>query len=467
MKAQMSSSPCTIPAVGKVLTHPRIIELKERMGHEIVSRLVRDAIDRMRIKDTAVNMDLDAICDKIADEAERLTEPSLRRVINATGIVIHTNLGRAPMSEAAANRLARISRGYTNLEIDRVTGRRGNRQSHLRGLLHLLTGAEDSLVVNNNAAALLLMLRTFALKREVIVSRGELIEIGDSFRLPDVMREGGAKLVEVGTTNRTRVSDYESAISEKTSMLFKAHTSNFKTIGFTESVPIGRLAALAHERGLIAAYDLGSGMLRRPKGLPMNDEPSVEDALLAGADIVTFSGDKLLGGAQAGLIAGKADLIARLAKAPLMRALRPGRLTLAALEAVALEYLDEGRLMSHNPVFRMLARSADELHNAAHKLASKLKQAGIDSDVVESIGQAGGGALAGVALGGWAVRIAQHAKTRRGSKRSAERLHAALIKGETPVLAILREGSLLLDVRTIEQEELDTAAAAVIKASTR
>jgi len=454
--------PRGLPAVGRVLTAPSVRPTVARLGHEAAARRVRETIEewrRNRVESARNDVTLEAVCRAVIEREERLRAPALRRVLNAAGIVVHTNLGRAPLSREAAAHLAAVAEGYPNLEIDLGSGKRGSRQSHLRDVLRALAGAEDVLVVNNNAAALLLVLQTLARRREVIVSRGELVEVGDAFRIPDVMQAGGARLVEVGSTNRTHLSDYQTAIGPRTAMLFKAHTSNYRTVGFCAAVPLAELAALARTHGLLCVYDFGSGMLRRPQGVDLGDEPSLAETLAAGADLVTCRGDKLLGGAQAGLIAGRRDLVARLARAPLMRALRPGRLTLAALDSVMRQYLDEPRLVAETPVFRMLARPAQELRRSAERLAELLRDKGIAVEVVPSQGQVGGGALPGVPLPGWAVKVI---RTRRGrGSRGATALAHSLLQNDPPVLGILREGQLLLDVRTLQDEELLPVALAV------
>lgn len=446
-----------LPAVGKMLTHPSIQKLAGRVGHDVIARIVRAEVAALRnqlLAQPNQSVDYEQFCRSVAARVRCAVDPSLRNVLNATGIVLHTNLGRAPLSQFAADQVARLAQGYSNLELNLETGKRGSRQTHLREMFRLLTGAEDAVVVNNNAAALLLVLSTLASQREVVVSRGELIEIGDSFRLPDIMKSSGACLLEVGTTNRTRVSDYEQAIGERTALLFKAHTSNFVQYGFTEDVPLSELSALAHRRGLPCVYDIGSGLLRRTPNQSFDREPSVDEALRAGADLVLFSGDKLFGAAQAGIVLGRKDLVAALARAPMMRALRPGRLTLAALQAVMLEQMDEGRLVSSNPVHQMLALSSDQLRLSAEKLAAHLETRGIRTQLVPSKGQVGGGAVPAMALDGWAVKVLPENLT-------PEDLFTRLIQGAPPILAILREGALLLDVRTLRDEDGPSVAEAL------
>lgn len=457
-----------LPAVGKVLTDPRVRRLEQRLGHVVTARLVRNAIDELRA--SGVSDDGDAVetaCGSVLRAAGRALAPSLRRVLNATGIVLHTNLGRAPLSPTAAAHVATLAQGYSNLELDLATGKRGSRQHHLRERLCLLTGAEDVLVVNNNAAAVLLLVEALAARREVIIGRGELIEIGDSFRLPDIMKAGRARLVEVGTTNRTRIEDYRAAITARTALLFKAHTSNFRAVGFTAAVDIEALAALAKTHGLPCVYDLGSGLLRRPEGVPVGDEPCVEEALAAGADLVTWSGDKLLGGAQAGLIAGRRDLIALLARSPIMRALRPGRLIIAALEAVTIECLDGRHPARVTPIARMLSRSPEELHQAAQRLAARLRSDTLGVEVVPSDGQAGGGALPMTSLHGFAVRLLPRMRLPVRPRRIATLLSTALLAGEPPVLCAVREGAAHLDVRTVLETEEDALVLAVGAALSR
>ncbi len=452
------------------MTHPAIRSLVAHYGHSSIARFIRDELDRMRAERCDISSDeggeplIDQVSTRVAARIGSLVTPGLVRVINATGVVIHTNLGRAPLGAAAASRIAEIAQGYCNLEFDLNSGRRGNRQARLRELMRFAVGSEDAIAVNNNAAAVMLVLKQFAMRREVIVSRGELVEIGDSFRLPEIMRESGARLVEVGATNRTRLSDYERAITDKTAMLLKVHQSNFRMQGFVEDAAIASLSKLAHERGLIAVYDLGSGLLTRPEGLPLKDEPTVEEAIDAGADLVTFSGDKLLGGPQAGLIAGRRELVAKLAKAPLMRALRPGKLTMAAIEDLVLQYLDAGKLQDENPVFRMISRAPDDLRASADALVALLQQGGVAVQVVPSDGQVGGGALPGLMLPGWAVEIVAPESSARATKRFAEALFAALLKSNPPVLGILREGKFMLDVRALGDDDIKTAAAAVLDA---
>jgi L-seryl-tRNA(Ser) seleniumtransferase len=362
-------------------------------------------------------------------------EPSLRRVINATGVIAHTNLGRAPLAAAAIERVRDVARGYSNLEYDLAAGGRGSRQAHVTGILRRLTGAEAALVVNNNAAAVLLALAALAEGREVLVSRGELIEIGDGFRIPDVLARSGARLREVGTTNRTRAADYEVAVGPETAVLLRVHQSNFRVVGFTEQPRLEGLAEVARRHALPLVDDLGSGAL-----VDVGDEPTARASLAAGADLVCFSGDKLLGGPQAGIVLGRAELVERLRRHPLQRALRADKLTLAALEGtlmLALEAPDE------IPVLRMLREPVETVRARAERLAAR-----VQVEVEETVARAGGGALPLAELPSFACAV-------------EEQLATPLRLGEPPILGIVRDGRLLLDCRTLTDAEADEVAAAV------
>ena len=365
----------------------------------------------------------------------------LRRALNATGVIVHTNLGRAPLAEAALERVREVGRGYSNLEYDLDSGTRGSRQDHVAATLRRLTGAEAALVVNNNAAAVLLALAALAEGREVLVSRGELIEIGDGFRIPDVLARSGARLVEVGTTNRTRAADYERAIGPETAVLLRVHQSNFRLVGFTELPSIGELAAVARRHELPLVDDLGSGALA-----PIEDEPPVRGSLEAGADLVCFSGDKLLGGPQAGIVVGTAELVERLRRHPLQRAVRADKLTLAALEGTLTLYIDPDRARREVPVLRMVAEPAEAVRARAGRLAEL-----VDGEVEETVARVGGGALPLAELPSFACAV-------------EEELAMPLRLGEPPVIGVVRDGRLLLDCRTLSEAEANEVAAAVAAA---
>ena len=381
------------------------------------------------------------------DLRERLTEalaaarrPALRRVLNATGVLVHTNLGRAPLADAALERV-REAAGYSNLEYDLSSGSRGSRQDHLAPLLRQLTGAEAAIVVNNNAAAILLALAALAEGREVVVSRGELIEIGDGFRIPDVLARSGARLVEVGTTNRTRAADYEAAIGPETALILRVHQSNFRLVGFTERSDLRELAGIAQRFRLPLVDDLGSGALVEVEG-----EPTPAASLAAGADLVCFSGDKLLGGPQAGIVAGRADLVERLRRHPLHRALRSDKLTLAALEGTLALYLDRP---DEIPVLRMLREPAESVRTRAERLAEVT-----GGTVEETVARVGGGALPLAELPSFACAV-------------EEELAAALRGHEPPVIAVVRDGRTLLDCRTLTDAEAAEVAQAVLACRSR
>jgi len=378
------------------------------------------------------------LAERLRAELSAAHAPRLRRVLNATGVIVHTNLGRAPLAAAALEQVTNAARGYSNLEYDLEAGARGSRQAHLAELLHRLTGAESALVVNNNAAAVLLALAALAEGREVLVSRGELIEIGDGFRIPDVLARSGAYLREVGTTNRTRAADYEHAAGPETAVILRVHQSNFRVVGFTEQPRVDELSQVAQSHKLVLVDDLGSGAL-----VEIGDEPTARASLAAGADLVCFSGDKLLGGPQAGIIAGRADLVERLRRHPLQRALRADKLTVAALEGtlrLALETPDEV------PVLRMLREPVESVRARAERLA-----AFVGGELEETVARAGGGSLPLAELPSYACAV-------------EEDLAAPLRAGEPPVVGIVRDGRLLLDCRTLTDADVDEAAAAVAAA---
>jgi L-seryl-tRNA(Ser) seleniumtransferase len=374
-------------------------------------------------------------------ELERLGTPSLRRVINATGVIIHTNLGRAPLSASALARVTEVGGAYSNLELDLTAGARGSRQDHVAAALRRLTGAEAALVVNNNAAAVLLALAALAEGGEVIVSRGELVEIGDGFRIPDVLTHSGARMVEVGTTNRTRAADYERAIGPDTAAILRVHQSNYRIVGFTAAVSTRDLARIAHRSSLPLVDDLGSGSL-----LELGDEPTASASLAAGADLVCFSGDKLLGGPQAGIVVGQATLVERLRRHPLQRALRADKLTLAALEGTLSLLDDPQRARGEIPVLRMLDEPVDEVRARAHRLASL-----VGGELEETVARVGGGALPLAELPSVACAV-------------EEELAAPLRLGDPPVVGIVRDGRLLLDARTLRTVDVDDVARAVAAA---
>jgi L-seryl-tRNA(Ser) seleniumtransferase len=416
---------------------PSVDELARAVDDPLAVGAAREVLSRAREEITA-GFDPGDLVERLAAELEATRRPALRRTLNATGVVVHTNLGRAPLADAALERIREVGRGYSNLEYDLTTGTRGSRQDHVAALLRRLAGAEAALVVNNNAAALLLALAALAEGREVVVSRGELIEIGDGFRIPDVLERSGARLVEVGTTNRTRATDYERAIGPDTALLLRVHQSNFRLVGFTELPAVEELAGVAGRHGLPLVDDLGSGVL-----VELPEEPSARQSLEAGADLVCFSGDKLLGGPQAGIVVGRAELVERLRRHPLQRALRADKLTLAALEGTLGLYLEPERALQEVPVLRMLFEPLDAVRARAERLAGL-----VEGTVEETVGRVGGGALPLAELPSFACAI-------------EEELAAALRAGDPPVIGIVRDGRLLLDCRTVSDTEVDEVAAVV------
>jgi L-seryl-tRNA(Ser) seleniumtransferase len=435
--------PGPLPAVGTLLNEPGYRRLAERYPRSLVADAIRDQLAAER-GDGALGQAerLERVAGRLAGWAA----PRLRGVINGTGVVLHTNLGRAPISRAAAAAAAEIAAGYSNLELDLESGRRGDRSTLVAPLLTRLTGAEAALVVNNNAAAVLLMLAALARGREVVVSRGQQVEIGGAFRMPDVMRLSGARMVEVGTTNRTRAADYEAAAGERTAALLRVHTSNFRVTGFTESAPLAELAAVAGRHGVLLLDDLGSGALEE-----VLDEPTVAESVRL-ADVVTFSGDKLLGGPQAGIALGREEPVRRMAKHPLARAVRADKMTLAALEVTLRERL----LRGVSPVARMLATGQDELRRRAGFVMVRLAERGIAVERMDGVSAAGGGSLPGQELPTVLLALPGH----------ASRTAAALRRGEPPVLARIEGGRCCIDVRTVlrgQDDQLQDAIEAAVR----
>ncbi|MBT3169615.1 MAG: L-seryl-tRNA(Sec) selenium transferase [Candidatus Cloacimonetes bacterium] len=442
-----------IPSVDKLLLHPNFTETLKKYGHDLLKFAIREVLKKEReniLNGKNIFSDSERI-NRINNFVNNIAENSLKPVINASGIILHTNLARALLGKNVLKNISPIIENYSNLEFDLQKGKRGHRNTHISKILKFITKAEDAVVVNNNAAAVMLILKTFASNGEAMISRGELVEIGGSFRIPDIMDASGAKMVEVGTTNRTRISDYENAITKDTKIILKAHKSNYFIGGFTEEVELEQLVRLAKKHNLIFIYDMGSGLLRKPKGLPLQDEPDVQTTLKMGVDIVSFSGDKLLGGPQAGIIAGKEALILKLAKAPMMRALRVGKLTMAALISVLKSYLNDEKLTSEIPIFEMMSRNEKYLLNLAEKLTIRLSTHGINSEVIDSEAQVGGGTLPHLKLNSKAVKIV-------ALKKSAKEIHHKLLQLDRPILAILRGGDLLFDVQTIFENEIDYIA---------
>jgi L-seryl-tRNA(Ser) seleniumtransferase len=457
-----------IPPVNTVLEAPAVAQLLQQHDRELVVQAVNDALAALRSRVIAAadeqdlsGLDLtpDALARAAAAQLDLRLQPRLRRVINATGVVLHTNMGRSPLADEAVEQIIHVAHRYNNLELDITTGERGSRYAHVEELLCHLTGAEAAMVVNNNAAAVLLMLSALCNGREVLVSRGELVEIGGSFRVPDVMAQGGARLVEVGTTNKTHPDDYDRAVRPETGALLKVHTSNFKMIGFTEEVPVAELATIAHQHGLPCLVDWGSGVMVDLAQFGIPHEATMPELIGAGADLVTFSGDKLLGAPQGGFIVGKRELVERCRKHPLTRALRVDKLTLAGIEATLRLYLEPAKAIQRIPTLRMLSLSRAQLAPVADDLARRLNEAltgtGVAAHTIDGFSQAGGGSLPGVDLPTRLVAIpmaAPHAVERR------------LREQDPPVMVRVSAGQILLDPRTLWPEELDLTVSALRRA---
>ena len=444
------------PSVDQVLRTDAGAAATACYGHKATVGAIRRTLSRLRVAargEAAAVADAAAIAAEAARLLEREDAPSLRRVFNLTGTVLHTNLGRAVLPESAITAAADAMRSAVALEFDLGGGERGERDDHVRGLIRELTGAEDACVVNNNAAAVLLVLNTFGAGKDAIVSRGELIEIGGSFRLPDIMARAGARLVEVGTTNRTHLRDYEQAVCDATGLILKAHTSNYLIQGFTKSVSAPELSALARARKVPFVHDLGSGALVDLARYGLAPEPTVKESIAEGADLVTFSGDKLLGGPQAGIIAGRADLVRQVAKNPMKRALRLDKIRLAALEAILKLYRDPDRLAATLPTLRYFARPKTEMAEVASRLRQPIAVAvggGYRVDVADCTSQVGSGALPLETLPSAGIAIAP--VDRKGGGRRLEALVSALRGLAVPVLGHVKDGALVLDLRCLDDE---------------
>lgn len=486
----MSDPRRRIPSVDGLVEDGAFAGLRDRFGRERVVDALRSVMDRVRddlARDNLARDDMawdggsgegrplvpsdrldepSAWTVPVRSRLEAADRPSLRRVINATGVVLHTNLGRAPLARAARDALSRIGDGYANLEYDLAGGHRGSRYVHCTALVRELTGAGDALVVNNNAAALVLALNTLARGRSVVVSRGELVEIGGGFRIPEMLERAGCHLVEVGSTNRTRPADYGQALEALATsgegsgagLILKVHRSNFRMSGFTEEASLQELAAVAERAGVPLVHDLGSGLLADPSTLGLPFEPRPGESLRAGADVVCFSGDKLLGGPQAGILAGAAAPVEAMRRNPLCRALRVDKGTLAALEATLRLYRDPEDALRQIPVLAMLSAPVGEVEDRARRAAERLSGEGLTARAAPGTSMVGGGTYPGVEIPSWTVRI-------RPAAGSADGLLAALRTGDPPVVGRAEEGEAVLDLRTVAPEEQDAVIGAVLAAA--
>jgi L-seryl-tRNA(Ser) seleniumtransferase len=452
-----------LPSVDECLKSSYGGKWLDSFPRKTVLRAIRDVIDSRRkeiLNGATADVSIDAISHDIEKTIKKYSAYKLRPLINATGVVIHTNLGRSILSDKAIDHVTKTARSFSNLEYEITTGKRGKRYSNIKDIITELTGAEDAVVVNNNAAAVLICLDTFAKGKEVIVSRGELVEIGGSFRIPEVMKASGAILREVGTTNKAHLADYENALCGNTALLLKVHQSNYRVIGFTEEVPIEKLLKIGKEYKIPVVDDLGSGCMIDLKKYGVHGEPTVQEVVKTGADIVTFSGDKLLGGPQAGIIIGKEKYIQKIQKNPLLRAMRIDKMTLASLEATFMQYLDEEKAIKEIPTLRMLTESADVIKRRAKKILSSLKKNIADHaklEVVPDESQAGGGSLPEINFPTFAVSI-------KPSNISVNELEKRLRLGSPPVIARIKGDALLMDARTVQEGEIKMLVSSVIAA---
>lgn len=451
-----------IPKVDTILGWGETERLRERFPRPVVVEAIRRALQQCRElaaagKLEAGDLSRERLLSRILSILEERERFSLRRVVNGTGVVIHTNLGRAPLAPSIRDHIMDVATSYSTLEFDLQRGERGSRYSHVESLLCDLTGAESAMVVNNNAAAVLLVLSALAAGRRVIVSRGELVEIGGSFRIPDVMQQGGAILHEVGTTNRTHAADYRRAIDNETALLLKVHCSNYRIMGFTASVSVEELSRISRENGVPLMVDAGSGNLLKWEGVRGMDEPRIQDYLSGGADIVTFSGDKLLGGAQGGVIVGKAHLLDRLKRHPLLRAIRVDKLTLAAIEGTLKLYRDERRAWSEIPVLRLISRSEEDIGKSAKRAIRRLSRQlppTVQLRLVQGESQIGGGAMPLVTLPTFLVSV-------RVDGLSPQLVEQRLRTQPVPIIGRISRGEYLLDFRTIEERDIPDIASAL------
>src|SRR6185295_8428304 len=447
-----------IPKVDVILAHPGAQPLIAESGREFFATCLDEVFDglRARIKEgKETEVDVPAILAAVQERLAARRAPRLCRAVNATGVILHTGLGRAVLAKVALDAVAAEQKGYSLLEVDRATGDRSIRETPIIDLIREITGAEAATVVNNNAGATLLCLAALAKDREVITSRGQLVEIGGSFRIPDVMKQSGAALVEVGTTNKTNLADYETAITERTALLMRVHTSNYRIVGFTHVPTLEELVALGRKRSIPVMDDLGSGAFIDLAPFGVTDEPRVQDSVKAGADVITFSGDKLLGGPQAGIIVGRKDAVARIRKHPLFRALRVDKLTLTALEATLKLYQDRERLFRELPTLRMISMSLDECEKRALTLAARLKGLpGLSIEILDDSSEFGGGSVP-------TQQIPTKVVALKSATLSLEALSERLRTGSPCIFCRVQRERVLLDVRTLQEGEDEEIAASL------
>lgn len=442
----------SLPSVDQLLQAPEVIEIAAEYGRPLTVQAIRQTLDaaRLQFKDTGDLPDVPVLLDRSRKQVEEWVRPTLQPVINATGVILHTNLGRAPLSRAALDAVLEASLGYSTLEFDLKNGKRGSRLVHAEALLQKLTGVQAALVVNNNAAAVMLVLTALARRRSVVIARSQLVEIGGGFRVPDVMKQSGARLLEIGTTNRVHIKDYEDSLEEKPALFLRAHRSNFRILGFTSEPDLTDIARVAHEAGIPLVDDLGSGSLLDTARYGLAHEPTVQESLEAGVDLVCFSGDKLLGGPQAGIILGRADLVARLKKHPLARAIRADKLCLAALGATLIHYLkDEAE--SHIPVWRMISMPLTEVEERARRWVQVIGM----GEVIPGESTIGGGSLPGETLPTKLLAL---------DVSSPDRFLERLRRAPFPIIARTQENRVLLDPRTVFEEQEDALLSSISSA---
>ncbi|MCD5410152.1 MAG: L-seryl-tRNA(Sec) selenium transferase [Clostridiales bacterium] len=454
----------TLPSIDELLCRDSIRELLVKTPRNLVVREIRNAISDLRNRILEISeeekgnyhIDIDKITNKVIARSTKFTNMNLKKVINATGVVLHTNLGRALISNEIKEKIWDVAASYSTLEMDISTGKRGSRYDHVVELLKFITGAEDALVVNNNAAAVLLTLGTIAKDREVIVSRGELVEIGGSFRIPDVMEQSNAKLVEIGSTNKTHLKDYVNAVNDNTAALLKVHTSNYKIVGFTDEVSLKELVKLGREVNKPVIEDLGSGVLIDLRKYGITYEPTVQESVQAGVDVITFSGDKLLGASQAGIIVGKKYYIDKMKKNPLTRALRVDKLTMVALEATLRLYLNMDDVVSKIPTLRMITESTKSITRRSEVLFGRIKQisGGLTINITDDFSQVGGGSLP-------LEKLTTKVITISSSNISTTKLEEGLRNYETPIITRIQGNKIIMDVRTIDEKEYEVICEAL------
>lgn len=440
-----------IPSVDYILNHPLIKDMNCLKDHSVKKHLIKTYIKEYKEQKGLLIQDKDLFVKHIREFILDKLSPKLKKVINATGILLHTNLGRAPLSEHIVKRCIPTITRYSNLEFDCESSKRGDRNSHLKNIINLLTSAEDCLVVNNNAAAIFLCLNQFAGNKEVLISRSELIEIGGNFRIPDILKSAGSILKEVGTTNCTRIEDYSSNISDNTALIFKAHQSNYYIAGHTETTPLSSLTQLARDHNVPFIYDIGSGLIKKIDSINSPDELSVKDAIEAGCDLVTFSTDKLLGGPQAGVIVGKKEFIQALSKNPLMRVLRVDKITISILFECLKMYLNEDIMNVEMPFFKFISKNTKQLRNMAKRLVIAFKNKGIEASIIKDIGRTGGGTLPSIALESFSVQLSL-------KDVSSEALFSSLMKDDCPIIALLKEGKISFNVLALFDDDINIIA---------